>query len=80
MNEDHQEELASILSRYFNTQIKVNILTGKPEGETPNNLKDREHRNKINEAIEVINNDPSIIKFKQIFDGSVDTKSVKIKE
>jgi DNA polymerase-3 subunit gamma/tau len=80
LNEDHQEELASLLSKYFNTQIEVNILTGKPEGETPNKLKDREHRNKINEAIEVINNDPSIIKFKQIFDGSVDTKSVKIKE
>lgn len=80
LNKDHEDELASLLSKYFNTQIEVRILTGKPEGETPNNLKDREHRNKINEAIEVINNDPSIIKFKQIFDGSVDTESVKIKE
>ena len=80
LNKDHEDELASLLSKYFKTQIEVRILTGKPEGETPNNLKDREHRNKINEAIEIINNDPSIIKFKQIFDGSVDTESVKIKE
>ena len=39
---------------------------------------DREHQMQVEEALENLNSDPSIKKFKDIFDGSVDIKSVQL--
>jgi DNA polymerase-3 subunit gamma/tau len=45
--------------------------------ETPRAQDNREKAERLAEAVETLNQDPDIIKFKQLFDASLDEKSVR---
>ena len=73
----HQDSLAEALTEYFNEPVTVVITSGVAEHETPRAADNREKSERIAEAVEVLNSDSEVIKFKQIFDGSLDEKSVR---
>jgi len=73
----HQDSLAEALTEYFNEPVTVVITSGVAEHETPRAADNREKSERIAEAVEVLNGDSEVIKFKQIFDGSLDEKSVR---
>jgi DNA polymerase-3 subunit gamma/tau len=73
----HQQSLAEALSEYFAQTLSVEISFGVAEQETPRAVDIREKSERLAEAVEAINSDPSVIKFKQLFDGTLDEKSVR---
>lgn len=73
----HQDSLAEALSEYFSEPVTVVITSGVAEQETPRAADNREKSERIAEAVEVLNGDSEVIKFKQIFGGSLDEKSVR---
>ena len=73
----HQESLAETLTEYFNEPVTVVIISGVADQETPRAADNREKSERIAEAVEVLNGDSEVIKFKQTFDGSLDEKSVR---
>ena len=78
LNDNHERELTKILSDYFKKDVSVKISSKAHSSETPKLASDREHQMQVEEAFENLNSDPSIKKFKEIFDGSVDIKSVQL--
>ena len=79
LNDNHERELTKILSDYFKKDVSVKISSKAHSSETPKLASDREHQMQVEEAFENLNSDPSIKKFKEIFDGSVDINSVQLK-
>ena len=73
----HQQSLAEALSDYFAQPLSVEISFGVAEKETPRAVDIREKSERLAEAVDAINSDPSVIKFKQLFDGTLDEKSVR---
>ena len=73
----HQQSLAEALSDYFVQSLSVEISFGVAEQETPRAVDIREKSERLSDAVEAINSDPSVIKFKQLFDGTLDEKSVR---
>lgn len=73
----HQQSLAEALSDYFAQSLSVEISFGVAEQETPRAVDIREKSERLADAVEAINSDPSVIKFKQLFDGTLDEKSVR---
>ncbi|MBT4832259.1 MAG: DNA polymerase III subunit gamma/tau [Porticoccaceae bacterium] len=73
----HQQSLAEALSDYFAQPLSVEISFGVAEQETPRAVDIREKSERLAEAVDAINSDPSVIKFKQLFDGTLDEKSVR---
>ena len=73
----HQQSLAVALSEYFDEQLSVEIIFGVAEQETPRAADIREKSERLAIAVETLNSDPSVVKFKQLFDGELDEKSVR---
>ena len=73
----HQQTLAEALSEYFAETVSVEITFGVPEQETPRAADNREKAERLAEAVETLNSDPSVIKFKQLFDGHLNEQSVR---
>lgn len=73
----HQQSLADALSDYFAEAVNVEIIFGVAEQETPRAAGIREKSERLAEAVDTLNADPSVIKFKQVFDGTLDEKSVR---
>jgi DNA polymerase-3 subunit gamma/tau len=73
----HQQSLAEALSDYFAQSLSVEISFGVAEQETPRAVDIREKSERLSDAVEAINSDPSVVKFKQLFDGTLDEKSVR---
>ena len=73
----HQQSLAEALSDYFVQSLSVEISFGVAEQETPRAVDIREKSERLSDAVEALNSDPSVIKFKQLFDGTLDEKSVR---
>ena len=73
----HQQSLAEALSDYFAEPVAVEIIFGVAEQETPRAADIREKSERLAEAVDTLNGDPSVIKFKQLFDGTLDEKSVR---
>ena len=73
----HQEQFSEALSDYFKTPVTVQISLGVAEQETPRAANLREKSERLAEAVETLNNDPAVVKFKQLFDGAVDERSVR---
>ena len=73
----HQQSLADALSDYFAEAVTVEIIFGVAEQETPRAAGIREKSERLAEAVDTLNADPSVIKFKQVFDGTLDEKSVR---
>jgi DNA polymerase-3 subunit gamma/tau len=73
----HQQSLGEALSEYFAEAVTVDINFGVAEQETPRAADIREKAERMAEAVATLNSDPAVIKFKQIFDGSLDEQSVR---
>ena len=76
-DDPHQEQFSEALSDYFKTPVTVEISLGVAEQETPRAANLREKSERLAEAVETLNNDPAVVKFKQLFDGGVDERSVQ---
>jgi len=66
----HQAQFSEALSDYFKTPVSVEISLGVAEQETPRAANLREKSERLAEAVETLNNDPAVVKFKQLFDGA----------
>jgi DNA polymerase-3 subunit gamma/tau len=73
----HQLSLADALTMYFGQEIKVFIKSGLTEAETPRAVDRRETAERHAEAVDMLNQDPSVQRFKQLFDGVLDERSVQ---
>ena len=73
----HQLSLADALTMYFGQEIKVFINSGLTEAETPRAVDRRETAERHAEAVDMLNQDPSVQRFKQLFDGVLDERSVQ---
>ncbi|MDG1820028.1 MAG: DNA polymerase III subunit gamma/tau [Porticoccaceae bacterium] len=76
-DDPHQEQFSEALSDYFKTPVTVEISLGVAQQETPRAANLREKSERLAEAVETLNNDPAVVKFKQLFDGGVDERSVQ---
>ena len=76
-DDPHQEQFSEALSDYFKTPVTFEISLGVAEQETPRAANLREKSERLAEAVETLNNDPAVVKFKQLFDGGVDERSVR---
>ena len=73
----HQQTLGEALSDYFAEPLSVEITFGVAEQETPRAADNREKAERLVEAVDTLNADPSVIKFKQLFDGHLNEQSVR---
>jgi DNA polymerase III subunit gamma/tau len=73
----HQEQFSDALSDYFKTPVTVEISLGVAEKETPRAANLREKSERLAAAVKTLNEDPSVVRFKQLFDGAVDERSVQ---
>ena len=73
----HQESLAVALSDYFDHPLTVSINSGVAKDETPRAANIRENNERKAAAVERLNADPSVMQFKQLFNGGLDEQSVE---
>ena len=73
----HQLSLAAALTEYFGQEIKVSISSGLAEAETPRAVDRREMAERLAEAVDLLNEDPDVKRFKELFDGVLDEHSVQ---
>ncbi|MDG1473500.1 MAG: DNA polymerase III subunit gamma/tau, partial [Porticoccaceae bacterium] len=74
-DENHQIGLAAALSDYFGHLLEVIITSGVTEQETPRAVSVRKTAERQAEAVNCLDNDPAVIKFKETFGGSIDESS-----
>ena len=73
----HQESLGAALSDYFDHPLTVSITSGVAKDETPRAANIRENNERKAAAVERLNADPSVMQFKQLFNGGLDEQSVE---
>jgi DNA polymerase-3 subunit gamma/tau len=73
----HSSGLAEVLSAYFGQTVFVEIDSGTVARETPRAASIREKSESHAAAVQRLNADPAVKKFKELFDGSVDEESVE---
>ncbi len=73
----HQLQFAEVLSHYFEHQVSVVINQGVAESETPRAAANREAAELHAAAVDALNSDPEVIRFKAIFDANLDESSVQ---
>ena len=73
----HQESLGVALSDYFDHPLTVSINSGVAKDETPRAANIRENNERKAAAVERLNADPSVMQFKQLFNGGLDEQSVE---
>jgi DNA polymerase-3 subunit gamma/tau len=76
-DKNHQAGLAVALSDYFGHPMEVIITSGVTEQETPRAVSVRRAAERQAEAVNCLDNDPAVIKFKDVFGGSLDESSVQ---
>ena len=73
----HEQGLAKALCDYFGESVTAEIKFGVMNRETPRAADNREKAERLAEAVETLNQDPDIIKFKKLFDAQLDESSVR---
>jgi DNA polymerase-3 subunit gamma/tau len=76
-DDPHQLQFSVALSDYFQQPVTVEITLGVAEKETPRAATTREKAERLVEAVDSLNQDPAVVKFKQLFDGVLDERSVR---
>ena len=76
-DDPHQQQFSEALSDYFQQPVTVEITLGVAEKETPRAATTREKAERLVEAVDSLNQDPAVVKFKQLFDGVLDERSVR---
>jgi len=75
-DDSHQQQFSEALSDYFQQPVTVAITLGVAEQETPRAASTREKAERLAEAVDSLNSDPAVVKFKHLFDGTLDENSV----
>ena len=73
----HQDALGQALSEYFNHALSVVINSGVTQQETPRAASVRDTAERHAAAVDRLNTDAAVVRFKALFDGSLDESSVK---
>ena len=73
----HQLGLGVALTAYFGQEVTVSISAGLAEAETSRAVDRRETAERHAEAVDMLNEDPDVKRFKQVFDGVLDERSVQ---
>ena len=73
----HQDTLGQALSEYFNHALSVVINSGVTQQETPRAASVRDTAERRAAAVDRLNTDAAVVRFKALFDGSLDESSVK---
>ena len=73
----HQDTLGQALSEYFNHALSVVINSGVTQQETPRAASVRDTAERHAAAVDRLNADAAVVRFKTLFDGSLDESSVK---
>ena len=73
----HSSGLAEVLSAYFGQTVFVEIDSGTVARDTPRAAAIREKSESHAAAVQRLNADPAVKKFKELFDGSLDEESVE---
>jgi DNA polymerase-3 subunit gamma/tau len=76
-DDPHQQQFSEALSNYFQQPVTVEITLGVAENETPRAATTREKAERLVEAVDSLNQDPAVVRFKQLFDGVLDERSVR---
>lgn len=76
-DDPHQQQFSEALSDYFQQPVTVEITLGVAEKETPRAATTREKAERLVEAVDSLDQDPAVMKFKQLFDGVLDERSVR---
>jgi len=80
LTDAHQDGLSAILGDYFGAPVQVKISLGEASVETPREADLRESKQRQDDAVATLNDDPEIVKFKQVFNGTLDMATVVSKE
>ena len=73
----HQDTLGQALSEYFNHALSVVINSGVTQQETPRAASVRDTAERHAAAVDRLNTDAAVVRFKALFEGSLDESSVK---
>ena len=73
----HQDTLGQALSEYFNYALSVVINSGVTQQETPRAASVRDTAERHAAAVDRLNTDAAVVRFKALFEGSLDESSVK---
>ena len=73
----HQDTLGQALSEYFNHTLSVVINSGVTQQETPRAASVRDTAERHAAAVDRLNTDAAVVRFKALFEGSLDESSVK---
>jgi DNA polymerase-3 subunit gamma/tau len=73
----HQDTLGQALSEYFNHALSVVINSGVTQQETPRAASVRDTAERHAAAVDRLNADAAVVRFKALFEGSLDESSVK---
>jgi DNA polymerase-3 subunit gamma/tau len=73
----HQDTLGQALSEYFNHALSVVINSGVTQQETPRAASVRHTAERHAAAVDRLNTDAAVVRFKALFDGNLDESSVK---
>ena len=73
----HQDALGQALSEYFNHALSVVINSGVTQQETPRAASVRDTAERHAAAVDRLNTDAAVVRFKALFEGSLDESSVK---
>ena len=75
-NEGHQDKLRLALENYFGEPVQVAISVGKVSTETPAMRHTRLAGERQQQAVEAIENDPTLQALMSRFDGQLDRSSI----
>jgi DNA polymerase-3 subunit gamma/tau len=77
MNKGQQEKLQAELQAHYGRPLKLNIVLGEAQGETPAARSASEKRERQERAIAAIEQDPFVREVVDLFDASIDESTIK---
>lgn len=73
----HTQRITDQLSRVFNTAVRVNIVVGTPDLETPATYRERLRGERLVHARQLIENDPNVNLLREAFGATLDENSIQ---
>jgi DNA polymerase-3 subunit gamma/tau len=77
MNKGQQDKLQAELQAHYGRPLRLNIVLGEAQGETPAARSASEKRERQERAIAAIEQDPFVREVVDLFDASIDESTIK---
>jgi DNA polymerase-3 subunit gamma/tau len=77
MNKGQQDKLQAELQKHFGRALRLDIVLGEAQGETPAARSASEKRERQERAIAAIEQDPFVREVVDLFDASIDESTIK---